>query len=58
LPFEDANTSNLYKKILSGDFKIPKFVGDNARDMMKMILNTNPERRYRVAEIRKHAWYT
>ena len=26
LPFEDPNTANLYKKILSGDFTIPKFV--------------------------------
>ena len=51
-------TGNLYKKILSGDFKIPKFVSENARDMMRCILNTNPEKRYRVADIRKHAWYT
>jgi len=26
LPFEDPKTSNLYKKILAGDFKIPKFL--------------------------------
>ena len=58
LPFQDANTGNLYKKILSGDFKIPKFVSEHARDMMKCILNTNPEKRYRVTDIRKHAWYT
>lgn len=23
LPFEDTNTSNLYKKILAGDYKAP-----------------------------------
>ena len=57
LPFEDANTGNLYKKILSGDFKIPKFVSDLPRDMMKCILNTKPEQRYRVSDIRKHPWY-
>jgi 5'-AMP-activated protein kinase catalytic alpha subunit len=26
LPFEDPKTSNLYKKILAGDYKIPKFL--------------------------------
>lgn len=26
LPFEDANTNKLYKKILSGAFDIPKFI--------------------------------
>ena len=57
LPFEDANTSNLYKKILNGDFKIPRFVNDEPRDMMKCILQTNPDTRYRVADIRKHQWY-
>ena len=26
LPFEDPKTSSLYKKILAGEFKIPKFL--------------------------------
>lgn len=26
LPFEDPKTSNLYKKIMSADYQIPKFV--------------------------------
>ena len=30
LPFEDANTSNLYRKILSADFEIPDFVSPGA----------------------------
>lgn len=29
LPFEDPNTAKLYKKILNGDFFIPKFVSDD-----------------------------
>lgn len=31
LPFEDPNTSNLYKKIIAGDFIIPKFVSPYVR---------------------------
>ena len=26
LPFEDPNTSNLYKKIMNGDYKVPSHV--------------------------------
>ena len=26
LPFEDENTSNLYKKIINADYKFPKFI--------------------------------
>jgi 5'-AMP-activated protein kinase catalytic alpha subunit len=43
LPFEDPDTSKLYKKILSGEFKIPNFVSKDAQDLMKKILNTDPE---------------
>lgn len=57
LPFEDPNTANLYKKILNGEFNIPKAASESVRDMIKNILQTNPEIRYRVQEIRKHPWY-
>jgi 5'-AMP-activated protein kinase catalytic alpha subunit len=38
LPFEDPNTSNLYKKILSGDYTIPKTPSDEAKDLIRNIL--------------------
>jgi 5'-AMP-activated protein kinase catalytic alpha subunit len=28
LPFEDPNTANLYKKILNGEFSIPKAISE------------------------------
>ena len=46
LPFEDPNTNNLYKKILTGEFKIPRYVSEGARDLLRKILNTNPNTRY------------
>lgn len=57
LPFEDPVTANLYKKILNGDFTIPKFISEPVKDMIRNILQTNPDKRYRVADIRKHPWY-
>ncbi len=56
LPFEDPNTSSLYKKILGGDFTIPKHVSGHARDLLKGILNTDPQKRLTIAQIRAHHW--
>lgn len=42
LPFEDPVTSNLYRKIISGDYQIPKFVTPLARvNYIKFILGFN-----------------
>lgn len=34
LPFEDPVTSNLYKKIISGDYQIPKIISSQAKVFM------------------------
>jgi 5'-AMP-activated protein kinase catalytic alpha subunit len=57
LPFEDQVTSVLYQKIIKGDFKIPSHVSDDARDIMKRLLNTKPDRRFTVEDIRRHNWF-
>ena len=48
LPFEDPNTSNLYKKILSADFTTPNYVSDEANDLLRRILNTDPQKRLTI----------
>mgnify|MGYP003877191251 CR=1 FL=1 len=57
LPFEDPNTAALYKKITRGEFSIPKFVSSGARDMLKCVLKTDPEKRYTIEMIRNHPWF-
>jgi 5'-AMP-activated protein kinase catalytic alpha subunit len=57
LPFEDPNTGQLYKKIMKAEYKIPSFVSDECRDIMKQILNTDPTTRIKIDEIRRHPWY-
>ena len=42
LPFEDTNTSILYKKIIKGEFKIPAFLTERSKTLLKGILNTDP----------------
>ena len=58
LPFEDPNTAALYKKILNGDFSIPKFVSPEGRDLIKGILTIDPSKRLTIDDIRKHKWFT
>lgn len=57
LPFEDPNTSQLYKKILSADFQTPNYVSDEAKDLFNCILNTDSKKRYTISQIRAHPWF-
>ena len=57
LPFEDPDTNILYKKILDGKFEIPSWVSSSCQDLMKKILNIDPDERLSTTEIREHAWY-
>lgn len=49
LPFEDPNTSDLYKKILSADFTLPREISNEAADLINRILTTKPEKRITIA---------
>jgi 5'-AMP-activated protein kinase catalytic alpha subunit len=57
LPFEDPQTSKLYKKILNCEMTIPKFVSNDGRDFLKKILNVDPEERVDIEAIRHHKWF-
>lgn len=57
LPFEDPVTKKLYKKIMSADYKIPKYVSNTVKDLMTKVLNTDPDERYTIDEIMKHPWF-
>lgn len=57
LPFEDPNTSVLYRKIMSGDYKSPAWISSEVKDLIRKILETDPKKRYKVEDIRKHSWY-
>ena len=56
LPFEDPNTSNLYRKILSGEYKTPKWISTEVKDLIRKILETKPEKRLTIPQIREHVW--
>lgn len=57
LPFEDPKTNVLYKKILNADYSIPEFVSDDCRNLITSILNTDPDKRFTIEQIKAHPWY-
>ena len=56
LPFEHANTSALYKKIIAGEYVAPPFLSREAKDVLKRLLTTDPTRRTTLAAIAEHPW--
>jgi 5'-AMP-activated protein kinase catalytic alpha subunit len=57
LPFEDPDTTELYKKILKGQFSIPEFISKEGRDLIKKILIHDPIKRLTPKGIRDHVWF-
>jgi len=57
LPFEDPNTSVLYRKITSGKFTVPNHVSESANLILNGILQTDPRRRMSLPDIRRSRWY-
>ena len=51
LPFEDSNTANLYKKIVAGEYKLPRFITNDAKDILKNVLCTDPNKRFKPEDI-------
>jgi 5'-AMP-activated protein kinase catalytic alpha subunit len=48
LPFEDSNTSKLYKKILAGEYILPDDVSSQFQDIINKILTIDPTQRYHI----------
>jgi 5'-AMP-activated protein kinase, catalytic alpha subunit len=57
LPFEDANTNKLYKKIMAGEYEQPKVLTGDSKDMLRNLLNVNPDTRYKMDRIKESKWY-
>ena len=57
LPFDDDDINILYKHIKSANFSLPNFLSNSAKDLLKKILNCNPNKRIRLEDIKKHPFY-
>ena len=57
LPFDDSDTQMLYRKIMKGEYAIPSFVSTAGTDLIKRVLQTDPEKRFGLEEIKSHEWF-
>ena len=56
LPFEDPDTTKLYKKILTGKYLLPRFLSEKVIELIGLILTQDPDERPSIATLRKHPW--
>jgi 5'-AMP-activated protein kinase catalytic alpha subunit len=61
-PFDDESVHKLLDKIIIGDYKFPvdekKVISEDAKDLIKSILNPNPRKRYNIEMIKLHRWFS
>ena len=42
---------------MAGEFKIPQFVSSEASQLLRGILNTDPQKRFGIQDIKNSSWY-
>lgn len=57
LPFYDENTKVLYRMIQRDEVKFPKKFPSDAKDLVLRLLHKEPEKRFTLAEVKKHSWF-
>jgi len=57
-PFHGNNVVSLLANIKAAAYTIPSWVDPCLADLLRSILNTNPEKRFSLAQIRAHPWMT
>ncbi|CAG9532541.1 unnamed protein product [Cercopithifilaria johnstoni] len=56
LPFEDDNVQKLYAKIATGKYYEPNYVSPLSRDLLKSLLQVDPEKRITISKLIVHPW--
>ena len=52
-----AFTYLLLLRVIEGDYKAPRWISGDVRNLISRILETEPSKRYTLEDIRRHAWY-
>lgn len=58
LPFNDYNVTVLYRKIYRGQFRFPKWMSCDLKNLLSRMLDTNPKTRISVDEILEDPWFS
>lgn len=57
-PFEEEFRDATYKRIAKVDLKIPEFISPECADLIKSLLQYDPEKRFPLSEVKNHLWIT
>nr|GMD40005.1 CBL-interacting serine/threonine-protein kinase 14-like [Ipomoea batatas] len=57
LPFNDTNLMNMYRKIYKGEYRCPKWTSPELKHLIDRLLDTNPDTRITVDEIKADPWF-
>ncbi len=55
-PFEENGHSATYRRIAKVDLRMPSFVAPDAADLIKKLLQHDPEKRFPLEQIPQHPW--
>ncbi|CAH1763267.1 13181_t:CDS:2 [Entrophospora sp. SA101] len=55
-PFAEEDYSATYKRIRKVDFKMPQHISENAKHLIRSLLQKNPDKRLPLEEVLKHPW--
>ncbi|CAH2101787.1 unnamed protein product [Euphydryas editha] len=58
LPFDDDNLRQLLEKVKRGVFHVPHFVPPDCQQLLRGMIEVNPEKRMTLADITRHPWVT
>ena len=57
LPFDDEDIKLLYHNIKCANYFMPLYLSNIAQDLLRKILNTNPNKRIRIDELKRHPFF-
>lgn len=56
LPFEATSENELFEKIVTGQFKMHKYISPKLQDLLNRILVTNPNKRITLSSLKNHSF--
>jgi serine/threonine protein kinase len=56
-PWDITNTSTMIRQIMSAEFTVPASVSPACREMIRGLIQVNPDARTPVSQLARHAWF-
>ena len=57
LPFKSESITKLYKQISGGNIKFPHSISHNAKNLIKWLMATNPDKRPSMSQLKSHEFF-